>query len=37
MGNYPSIIRHVKGLLTHDSLNPKRIIPRGPLDLDFTT
>jgi glutathionyl-hydroquinone reductase len=21
---------------THDSLNPKRIIPRGPLDLDFT-
>jgi putative glutathione S-transferase len=22
---------------THDSLNPKRIIPRGPLDLDFTT
>ena len=22
---------------THDSLNPKRIIPRGPLDLGFTT
>jgi glutathionyl-hydroquinone reductase len=21
---------------THDSLNPKRIIPRGPLDVDFT-
>jgi glutathionyl-hydroquinone reductase len=21
---------------THDTLNPKRIIPRGPLDLDFT-
>ena len=21
---------------THDSLNPKRIVPRGPLDLDFT-
>jgi putative glutathione S-transferase len=21
---------------THDSLNPKRITPRGPLDLDFT-
>jgi putative glutathione S-transferase len=21
---------------THDSLNPKHIIPRGPLDLDFT-
>jgi putative glutathione S-transferase len=21
---------------THDSLNPKRILPRGPLDLDFT-
>jgi glutathionyl-hydroquinone reductase len=21
---------------THDSLNPKRIIPAGPLDLDWT-
>ena len=21
---------------THDQLNPKRIIPRGPLDLDFS-